>query len=267
MKTLTTTSLPDIQSSLDPRNVPIEYVGVRGVTVPIQVQAQSSVQHTVATVGMYVALPADHKGTHMSRFLALLQAHNEPLSADTLKILMSEMLELLEAKEGRIDFEFPFFVNKLAPVSGLASLMNYQVQLSVETKGETTWVEQRITAPVTSLCPCSKHISKYGAHNQRSHIAITIRANQSVSLEEQLRFAEDSASCELWSRLKRVDEKYVTEHAYENPKFVEDLIRDVAMLLNKDSRIAAFRIEAENFESIHNHSAFAQISRGQLRPL
>lgn len=267
MKTLTTTTLPDIQSSVDPRNVPIEYVGVRGVTAPIQVQAQNGVQNTVATIGMYVALPADHKGTHMSRFLALLQTYNKPLSADTLKELMPQMLELLEAKEGRIDFEFPFFVNKLAPVSGLSSLMNYQVCLRVETKNGVTWVEQQITAPVTSLCPCSKHISKYGAHNQRSHITIVIRADEPVSLEEQLRFAEDSASCELWSRLKRVDEKFVTEHAYENPKFVEDLIRDVAILLNNDSRILAYRIEAENFESIHNHSAFAQVARGQLRPL
>lgn len=265
MKTLNQTHLlPDIQSSADPRNIPIEYVGVRGVTVPVDVQSTSGIQRSVATVGMYVALPAQQKGTHMSRFLGLLEKHQEPLCASSLMSLMEKMLETLEAGEGRIDFDFPFFAKKKAPVSGLESLMNYQVHLRVEHKNGQSWVEQTVTVPVTSLCPCSKEISKYGAHNQRSHIRILAKIQGELPLEQQIRYAEESASCELWSGLKRVDEKYVTEHAYDNPKFVEDLIRDVAVAVNGDERIIAYRIEAENFESIHNHSAFAQISRGEI---
>ena len=173
-------------------------------------------------------------------------------------------LSALEAESGRIDFEFPFFVQKRAPISELESLMNYRVKLSVERKAGRTLVTQTVTVPVTSLCPCSKEISRYGAHNQRSHITIAARLCGDLSLEEQIRFAEESASCELWSRLKRVDEKYVTESAYENPKFVEDLVRDVAGRVNADPRIEAYRVEAENFESIHNHSAYAQIFKGDL---
>lgn len=264
MKTSITHQLPDIQSSADPRNIPIEYVGVRGVTVPVSVRACDGVQNSVATVGLYVALPAQQKGTHMSRFLGLLEQHNQPLCFESLKVLMASMLKALEATEGRIDFEFPFFVKKNAPVSGLPSLMNYLVHMRVEHKHGETWVEQTVTVPVTSLCPCSKEISNYGAHNQRSHITIKAKVVEELPIEDEIAYAEKSASCELWSGLKRVDEKFVTEHAYDNPKFVEDLIRDVAVAVNADQRILAYRIEAENFESIHNHSAFAQISRGEI---
>ena len=142
--------------------------------------------------------------------------------------------------------------------------MNYQVHLCVEHKNNETWVTQTVTVPVTSLCPCSKEISAYGAHNQRSHVTIAAKLKGELSLEKQIRYAEESASCELWSRLKRVDEKFVTESAYENPKFVEDLVRDVAVALNQDTNVQAYRVQAENFESIHNHSAYAQITRGDL---
>lgn len=264
MQTLPNTNLPDVQSSADPRNIAIDFVGVRGLELPVTVESANGVQPTVAEIGMFVSLPAHQKGTHMSRFLGLLKEHATPLNRQTLTELMQSMLSALEAESGRIDFEFPFFVQKHAPISELESLMNYRVKLSVEHKAGRTLVTQTVTAPVTSLCPCSKEISRYGAHNQRSHITIAARLCGDLSLEEQIRFAEESASCELWSRLKRVDEKYVTESAYENPKFVEDLVRDVAGRVNADPRIEAYRVEAENFESIHNHSAYAQIFKGDL---
>ncbi len=264
MQTLPNTNLPDVQSSADPRNIAIDFVGVRGLELPVTVESASGVQPTVAEIGMFVSLPAHQKGTHMSRFLGLLKEHATPLNRQALTELMQSMLSALEAESGRIDFEFPFFVQKHAPISELESLMNYRVKLRVEHKAGRTLVTQTVTVPVTSLCPCSKEISRYGAHNQRSHITIAARLCGDLSLEEQIRFAEESASCELWSRLKRVDEKYVTESAYENPKFVEDLVRDVAGRVNADPRIEAYRVEAENFESIHNHSAYAQIFKGDL---
>lgn len=264
MKSLYDTNLPDVQSSTDPRNIPIEYVGVRGVQLPVCVKSANGMQHSVATIGMYVTLPAQQKGTHMSRFLGLLQQHTEPLSAESLPALMQEMLKTLHAPAGRIDFEFPYFVLKTAPVSGLESLLNYQVRWTVEHKNDETTVIQSVVVPVTSLCPCSKEISRFGAHNQRSHITIAAKLNAALPIEKLIRYAEQSASCELWSTLKRVDEKYVTEYAYQNPKFVEDLIRDVAVALNADPNITAYRIQAENFESIHNHSAYAQISKGDI---
>lgn len=260
--TLSNNNLPDVQSSTDPRNIAIEYVGVRGVELPVTVKSDSGIQPTVAQISMFVALPAEHKGTHMSRFLGLLKDHNRPLCKTVLIELMNDMLQALESDAGRIDFEFPLFVNKQAPVSKLESLMNYRVRYRVESKGGKTWVTQTVTVPVTSLCPCSKEISRYGAHNQRSHVTIAAKLKGDLSLERQIRYVEDSASCELWSRLKRVDEKFVTEKAYENPKFVEDLVRDVAGVLNTDDNVEAYCVQAENFESIHNHSAYAQISRG-----
>lgn len=264
MKTSIENNLPDVQSSVDPRNIDIEYVGVRGMEFPVSVQSANGVQNTVARVGMFVGLAAEKKGTHMSRFLGLLSNHNAPISHQSLIDLMQRMLSDLDATEGKIEFEFPFFVKKTAPVSKLESLMNYQVCYEVRHDNGQTRVLQTTIAPVTSLCPCSKEISKYGAHNQRSHITITTRSDGQVSLEQQIRYAEESASCELWSQLKRVDEKFVTERAYENPKFVEDLIRDVAVALNANEHIQAYHIEAENFESIHNHSAYAQIRKGTL---
>lgn len=253
--------LPDVQSSVDTRKIAIDRVGVRGLTVPMTVRSVTGEQPTVAHVNMYVSLPAEHKGTHMSRFVALLADNQASLSEPMMRELLDKMLKLLEADGGFIEVSCPFFVMKASPVSGLKSLMNYEVRFVAEKKAGVTKVLQEVKVPVTSLCPCSKEISDYGAHNQRSHLTISLELAQDMSLEEQIRVAETSASCELWSRLKRSDEKYVTEYAYDHPKFVEDIVRDMARQLNAEERVVAYHVTAENFESIHNHSAYAEIER------
>ena len=251
--------LPDVQNSHDERHLAINRVGVRDVTMPVLVQSASGPQPSVAKVSMCVSLPAEQKGTHMSRFVSLMMDNAEPLSVPMMDRVLDRMLELLDAQSGYIEIVCPFFVNKPSPVTRLKSLMNYEVAFVAECEKGRRRIIQRILAPVTSLCPCSKQISDYGAHNQRSHITISCEFFEPISLEEQIRVAESSASCELWSRLKRSDEKYVTEYAYDHPKFVEDIVRDVAGQLNADARIAAYSVSAENFESIHNHSAYALI--------
>ena len=260
METTQINSLPDVQSSHDERNIAIDRVGIRRIKLPITVESEKGPQPTIATFTMTVALPADQKGTHMSRFVALMERHAYPLNATNIADVMKDMLETLHAKEGTLDIEFPFFVEKTAPVSGLKSLMDYHASWHVDGSLEHLVIQQKVVAPVTSLCPCSKEISKYGAHNQRSHLTSVVELNAPLALEEQIRMCENAASCQVWSRLKRADEKYVTEHAYENPKFVEDLIRDMANAFLREPRVDAFEIEAENFESIHNHSAYALIS-------
>lgn len=257
--------LPDVQSSHDHRNIPIQRVGVKSVTYPVSVATPDGAQPTVAVIDMYVALPAHAKGTHMSRFLEVLEAFNAPLSPDTLSILMATMLERLDAESGMIEMRMPYFVRKTAPVSGVESLLDHQLTLSVEQANSILSVTQQIMTPVTSLCPCSKEISLYGAHNQRSHVTIatTLAPGAKMSVQELIDVAETSASCQLWGLLKRADEKYVTERAYENPKFVEDLVREVAVALSADPRVARYEVSSENFESIHNHSAFAWLSGPQ----
>ncbi len=257
----TTNALPDVQNLMDGRNIPIDRVGIRGLTVPLQIQSVKGAQDTVAKVCMCVELPADKRGTHMSRFVSLIADNPEPLSSEMMRHTLEKMLLLLEATEGYIEISCPFFVTKTSPVSKLKSLMNYDVRFIAERIKGQTRIIQEVSVPVTSLCPCSREISDYGAHNQRSCIVIALELGESLPLEDQIRFAETSASCELWSRLKRNDEKYVTEFAYNHPKFVEDIIRDVCKQLNDDDRILWYRAEAENFESIHNHSAYATISR------
>ena len=251
--------LPDVQSTQDGRNIAIDRVGVRGVSLPIVIEGKNGPQHTVATLTMTVALPADQKGTHMSRFIALMDELREPINEAVMCKLIVDMLERLHAVSGTIEIRFPFFIRKTAPVSKLESLMNYEGRWIANVEEGVTTVRQETTAPVTSLCPCSKEISRYGAHNQRSHLVTSLVLASPMSLEEQVRISEISASCQLWSRLKRSDEKYVTEYAYDHPKFVEDLVRDMAKLLNEDERVVSYRVEAENFESIHNHSAYAYI--------
>jgi len=254
--------MPDVQSTPDTRQIPIQRVGVKGVRHPLTVRTQAGdVQPTVGTWNLDVHLPAEQKGTHMSRFVALLEENKAPLDAATFRTMLAVMLEKLEAEAGRIEVSFPYFVNKTAPVSGVQSLLDYEVTLAGETRNGVTRLFLKVLVPVTSLCPCSKKISQYGAHNQRSHVTIDAELNGEVAVEELVRIAEEEASCELWGLLKRPDEKFVTERAYENPKFVEDLVRDVAQRLNADERIAAYVLEAENFESIHNHSAYAVIER------
>jgi len=252
--------LPDVQSGADARNLVIQRVGIKSLTYPVNVASACGPQPSVASIDMYVALPADQKGTHMSRFIDVLQSDAEPLSMTSVTGLLARMVERLDAPLGYIEMRLPFFVRKTAPVSGVESLMDYQLTFTAETGGAAPRFRQKVVVPVTSLCPCSKKVSDYGAHNQRSHISITAELASLVTVEEQIRIAEDAASCELWGLLKRPDEKYVTERAYNNPKFVEDVVRDVALALNKDARILAYTVEAENFESIHNHSAYALIN-------
>ncbi|HEV7577573.1 MAG TPA: GTP cyclohydrolase FolE2 [Caldimonas sp.] len=253
--------IPDTQSAPDDRHLAIQRVGVRSVRYPLQLEIEGAVVPTVAEWALDVALPAEQKGTHMSRFVAWLDAIDGPLDAATLRRQAARMLELLGAEAGRIEASFPFFLRKRAPVSGVESLLEYQGRFVVEAKrGESTvWVE--VVVPVKSLCPCSKEISDYGAHNQRSHVTIRVESLAELSWLELVRFAEDSASAEIWSSLKRADEKWITERAYENPKFVEDMVRDVALKLNADQRIGRYTVDVENFESIHAHSAIARISR------
>lgn len=254
--------MPDVQSSIDTRQIPIQRVGVRAVRHPLSVRAaDGQVQGTVGMFNLDVHLPADQKGTHMSRFVSLLDEHKAPIDIASFRQMLAVMLEKLEAEAGRIEVTFPYFITKTAPVSGVQSLMDYEVTLTGDVRNGETRVWLKVLVPVTSLCPCSKKISQYGAHNQRSHITINAELAEDISVDEIVRMAEEEASCELWGLLKRPDEKYVTERAYENPKFVEDLVRDVATRLNNEKRIVAYVLEAENFESIHNHSAYAVIER------
>jgi GTP cyclohydrolase I len=253
--------IPDTQSERDERHLPIQRVGIKDISYPLQLRVAGAAQHTAAKWDLDVALPADKKGTHMSRFIAWLDALDEPLDAASLRRRHAQMLDKLGAAEGRIEARFSFFLRKRAPVSGLPSLLDYQGRWIAETRAGLTSVLAEVGVPVKTLCPCSKEISDYGAHNQRSRVTIRVELLQPVEWHELVRFAEDQASSELWPMLKRVDEKWVTERAYENPKFVEDLVRDVALALNRDPRIGRYRAAVENFESIHNHSAYACIER------
>ena len=254
--------IPDTQSERDERRLAIQRVGVKDVRYPLQLRIGKAVLSTVAQWDLDVALSAEQKGTHMSRFVAWLDALAEPMNATDLRAGLTVMLERLHATDGRIEARFPFFLRKRAPVSGVESLLEYQGRWVAEARGGATvlWVE--VVVPVKSLCPCSKEIADYGAHNQRAHVTIRIELlGDNIDWLELVRFAEDSASCEIWPLLKRSDEKWVTERAYENPKFVEDLVRDVALRLNADARVGRYGVEVENFESIHAHSAFARIER------
>ncbi|SAL64648.1 GTP cyclohydrolase [Caballeronia terrestris] len=254
--------MPDVQSTPDTRQIPIQRVGVKGVRYPLTVRTQSGeLQPSIGVWNLDVHLPAEQKGTHMSRFVALLDEHRAPLDQAAFGTMLASMLAKLEAQAGRIEVSFPYFVMKTAPVSGVESLMDYEVTLTGELRDGETRMSLKVLVPVTSLCPCSKKISQYGAHNQRSHVTISAELASDMPVEDLIRVAEEEASCELWGMLKRPDEKFVTERAYENPKFVEDLVRDVATRLNEDARIVAYVLEAENFESIHNHSAYAVIER------
>lgn len=259
-------ALPDVQSIPDPRQLPIQRVGVKGVRHPILVRTSGGgVQPSVATFDLYVALPAEVKGTHMSRFIEILEAQaGIALEPATLRDMFARMLDRLGAEQGEITLKFTYFMRKTAPVSGVASLMDYEATFRVAgSRGEPASVRMTVQVPVTSLCPCSREISNYGAHNQRSHLTLTVDTRSDMRLEDVVRIAESRASCELWGLLKRPDEKYVTERAYDNPKFVEDLVRDVALALRSDARVDGFSVESENFESIHNHSAYARIDSAQ----
>jgi GTP cyclohydrolase IB len=255
-------SIEDVQARADSRRIPINKVGIKDVYHPVRVKDRASVeQHTIANFNMYVALPHNFKGTHMSRFVEVLHMNEREISVESFRDILAEMTEKLDAKSGHIEMSFPFFVMKKAPMSGVESLMNYQASLIGELHDGKPELWLKVVVAATSLCPCSRDISKYGAHNQRSHITIKAKVDSHMWLEELIDIAEQEASCEVYSILKRADEKYVTERAYENPKFVEDIVRDVAVRMNKEERVRAYVVEAENFESIHNHSAYALIEQ------
>jgi GTP cyclohydrolase I len=262
MKARDLQNIPDVQASADTRKLAIDRVGIKAIRHPMRIQERSGgVQHTIANFNMYVGLPHHFKGTHMSRFVEILNAHEREITVESFQVMLREMVERLEAEEGVIEMSFPYFVDKAAPVSGVKSLMDYEVSFTGEVRQGKSSFRMKVLVPVTSLCPCSKKISDYGAHNQRSHVTITARLNDFVWIEEIIDLVEKQAPCELYGLLKRPDEKFVTERAYDNPKFVEDMVRDVAAILNLDERIDAYVVESENFESIHNHSAYALIEK------
>lgn len=260
--TLITPCIADVQASADSRRIAIDRVGIKDIRHPVRVRDRSDgEQHTVATFNMYVYLPHNFKGTHMSRFVQILNSHEREISVSSFKEMLREMAERLESEAGHIEMRFPYFVNKRAPVSGVQSLLDYDVTFIGEIRDGKPVMSIKVVVPVTSLCPCSKEISAYGAHNQRSHVTVQVKSRGFIWIEEIIDLVEREASCELFGLLKRPDEKYVTERAYDNPKFVEDMVRDVARRLNEDDRVAAYVVESENFESIHNHSAYALIER------
>ena len=252
--------LADIQSSRDTRNIPIDRVGVRGLRHPIRVKDRSAGdQSTVATFTMNVSLPHEFKGTHMSRFVEVLNAHDGAISVESFLKMPHDVARRLDAAYSHVEMTFPYFIQKCAPVTGVHSMMDYEVTFIGELSPEGAYQQVRVQVPITSLCPCSKEISERGAHNQRGHVTVIVELRRFVWIEEIVDLVEGAASCELYGVLKRPDEKHVTERAYDNPKFVEDIARDIAVALNAETRIGRYTVEVENFESIHNHNAYAQV--------
>jgi GTP cyclohydrolase I len=267
MNTRDPVAIPDVQGSKDTRKLAIDRVGIKAIRHPVKMMERGGgAQHSIAMFNMYVGLPHHFKGTHMSRFVEILNSHEAGISVESFQTMLDEMIVRLEAESGHIEMTFPYFINKEAPVSKVKSLMDYEVTFTGDIKeGSVKEFTMKVVVPVTSLCPCSKKISDYGAHNQRSHVTIAARTNKMVWIEELVDYAEKHASSELYGLLKRPDEKFVTERAYDNPKFVEDLVRDIAADLNRDKRIDWYSVESENFESIHNHSAYALIEKPAAR--
>ena len=256
------TPLTDTQSEPDFRRIAIDRVGVKALRFPMQIRDKAhAVQHTIATAALTVDLPHHFKGTHMSRFVEVLNEQGPELHVDKIETLLRALTRRLHSQAAHVDFEFPFFLEKSAPVSGAVGMMDYSVKFSATLKDDVVDFVVTVMVPVTTLCPCSKAISVHGAHNQRGHVTYSIRSHPPLWLEDMIRLVEDCASSELYSLLKRPDEKAVTERAYENPVFVEDLVRNVAARSDRDARIAWYRVEAENFESIHNHNAYAVVER------
>jgi len=258
--------IEDVQNTADTRHLAIDKVGIKAIRHPVVVKDKSGgEQHTVAVFNMYVHLPQHFKGTHMSRFVEILNMNEHAISIESFETILREMVTRLEAESGHVEMTFPYFVNKAAPISGVKSLLDYEVTFIGEINQGKYDITVKVLVPVTSLCPCSKKISAYGAHNQRSHVTVTALINDFIWIEDIIDLVEKQASCELFGLLKRPDEKYVTERAYDNPKFVEDMVRDVAAQLNAEKRIVAYVVESENFESIHNHSAYALIEKDKRK--
>jgi len=255
--------LHDMQSRRDHRELPIDKVGVRGLRFPIQVRDKAhSIQNTVATIGMFVDLPKEFKGTHMSRFIEVLNAHGNVIHVENIGDILRAMQQKFQAATSHLEIEFPYFMVKKSPVSRLESLMDYLARFDAAACGPKIDFALTVKAQVTTLCPCSKAIAKYGAHNQRGQVTVALRFTKPVWIEDVVAMIESSASSELYALLKRQDEKAVTERAYENPVFVEDLVRNVALRLNAHPLVTWYKVEAENFESIHNHNAYACLEKG-----
>lgn len=258
MKKNQKSKLRDIQSEPDFRNLPINKVGVKDISYPVVVlDKNEGSQHTVAKINMYVNLPHHFRGTHMSRFVEILNRYRNGISTLNISEILDEMKRELDAETAHFEIEFPYFISKEAPVSGVRGKMEYTC--AIRGDSSRSYYELEVRVPVLSLCPCSKEISEYGAHNQRSIVTIKIQASERVWIEDIVTIAESSGSCEIYSILKREDEKHVTEKSYENPVFVEDMVRGAAEKLMKIKDILWFSVESENMESIHNHSAYAQI--------
>jgi GTP cyclohydrolase I len=255
--------LHDKQSEPDHRQLRIDKVGVRGLRCPIQVRDKAhTLQNTVATVGLFVDLPKEFKGTHMSRFLEVLNAHGGVVHVENITDILHAMQRKLHAATSHLEMEFPYFLEKRAPVSGMTSVMDYTARFDAAAVGREIDFVLTVKACVTTLCPCSKAISAYGAHNQRGEVTVAIRSAKAIWIEDLIAIIESSASSELYALLKRQDEKAVTERAYENPVFVEDLVRNVALKLNAHPDVTWYKVEAENQESIHNHNAYACLEKG-----
>ena len=253
--------MPDMQTTRDTRRIPIDKVGVKDISYPIVVMDKNQkFQHTVARVNLFVDLPHHFKGTHMSRFIEILNQYREEIALDKMEEILEEMKKKLGASSAHLEIEFPYFIEKQAPVSGARSLMEYSCSFSATLSDRFDFV-LGVKAPVTSLCPCSKELSRFGAHNQRSLISVRVRYLEFIWIEELVTLIEECASSPVWSLLKREDEKYVTEQAYQRPMFVEDMVREATQRLSAHENITWFSVEAENFESIHNHSAYACIQR------
>ena len=257
-------SIADVQGALDTRRIAINRAGVKSIRHPVKIEDNGRVQHVVASCDMHVNLSHQLKGVHMSRFVEILNSNNRIISVKSFESIVNEVVQKLETDSGGVEMTFSYFMSKTAPITGITSLMDYGVTFAGKIHEGTYQFTLKVMVPVTSLCPCSKEVSAYGAHNQRSHISISVSPGSSVWIEDLIQVAEDQASCELYGLLKRADEKYVTEKAFNNPKFVEDVVRDVAAVLDRDERIGAYVVESENFESIHNHSAYALIERNKL---
>ena len=256
--------MEDIQNHKDDRNIDIDQVGVKGIRYPITVLDKNmGEQQTVAEINMYVSLPRYYKGTHMSRFVEILNEHSRRISLQNFSEILEEMKKRLNAESAHMEISFPYFINKAAPVTRSEGLMEYRCTFKGSLNDGTDLITM-IHVPISTLCPCSKEISEFGAHNQRGEVRLQVRFNKFIWLEDLIRLVEDSASSDVFSVLKREDEKYVTERAYDNPMFVEDIVRDVARKLNDDSNITWFAVESENFESIHNHNAYAYIQKNKI---
>ncbi len=256
--------MKDVQNQRDTRNIPIDKVGIKSLRYPVTVRdRRDGYQATVATVNMYVDLPHEYKGTHMSRFVEMLHMLKQEVSLKKFSVLLDEMKKHLNAASAHIEMVFPYFIEKKAPISGVPGLMDYTCRIAgtSNSNNEVDLVSE-VNVPITSVCPCSKEISEQGAHNQRGEVKLQTRFKRFIWLEDMIELVESCASCDVFSILKRVDEKQVTEKGYANPKFVEDIVRDVAARLMQDDNIIWFSVSAENFESIHNHSAFAHIISG-----